>query len=361
MFKNILLASVLLVTANFAKEKVFVVEREASALSVIENDKVIGKITDLRDFNHAVVKFRDNDGYVITRDGYVIKFDPITHEKIKEFKTSKSAIGFVIGSNYVAVANYDNHTVEILDRDLNSLQVIETGSKNVGIKIYNDYLVFSAMDNDEIWVMQDINPKGKAPHFITRTIIKDAGKLPFDAMINKNLYVAGFFNSTNIGVLDLDTLSYKKVHLAMSNKQRVLKVPHFGFWSISEGNFFIPAVGNNKVFVFDHQFNFIKGIETEGMPVFTSLSPNKRYMCVTYSGKKFPVIQIIDTQKMEVIKKLEFDGKVLHVRWSNDKPLLYVSVNDSSKVEAISTKNWQQVKTYSVAKPSGIFLFQKDK
>ncbi len=55
----------------------------------------------MHDFNHAVVKFRDKDGYAITRDGYIIKFDPIKEKKLKEYKTSKSAIGFIIGKNYV--------------------------------------------------------------------------------------------------------------------------------------------------------------------------------------------------------------------------------------------------------------------
>ena len=280
MLKNILLATALLVTSNFAAEKVFVVEREASALSVIEEEKVTGRVTELRDFNHAVVKFRDKDGYVITRDGFVIKFDPETNEKLKEFKTSRSAIGFVIGENYVAVANYDNQTVEILDRDLNPLQVIDTKSKNVGIKIYNEYLVFAAMDIDQVWVMKDIQHGKAQPKFVQHKIVKNAGELPFDAMINQNLYVVGFFNSTNVGVLDLDTMKYKQVHMEMENKGRVLKVPHFGFWSISKGKFFIPAVGNKKVFVFDHEFNFIKAVNTEGMPVFTSLSPKKRFsMC----------------------------------------------------------------------------------
>lgn len=358
MIKKIALASIILCGATFASEKVFVVERENSALSVIENDKVTGKITQLRDFNHAVVKFRDNDGYVITRDGFVIKFDPKTNVKLKEYQTSKSAIGFVIGENYVAVANYDNQTVEILTRNLEPIQTITTKSKNVGIKIYNQYLVFAAMDNDEVWVMKDNQHGGNTPDFKVSKIIKNAGSLPFDAMINQNLYVVGFFNSTTVGVLDLITMQYKQVPLTnFGQKGRVLKVPHFGFWSISKGKFFIPAVGAKNVHVFDHDFNAIKSINTKGMPVFTSLSPNKKYLCVTYSGKDFPVIELVDTKTLKIIKTLEFDGKVLHVRWSKEKPVLYVSVNDTNKLEVIDTNTWNVIKNYKVPKPSGIFIY----
>jgi protein NirF len=308
------------------------------------------------------VKFRDDDGYVITRDGYVIKFDPIKEKKLKEFKTSKSAIGFIIGDNYVAVANYDNKTVEILDRDLNPVQTIETGSRNVGIKEYKDYLVFACMDTDELWVMKDENPKGKTPKFKLYKKIENAGEVPFDAMIDRNLYVVGFFNSKNVGVLDLDTMAYKKVPLKMGKKERILKVPHFGFWSISGDYFFIPAVGNKKVFVFDHDFNLVKAIDVEGNPVFTALSPDKRWLAVTFSGKKFPVVQIVDAKNLKVVRRLEFPGRILHVRWSPTGPYLYFSINDKDIVQAYRVadkdpKKWWLNLEWQIPKPSGIFVY----
>ena len=45
---------------------------------------------------------------------------------------------------------------------------------------------------------------------------------------------------------------------------------------------------------------FIKNIETQGLPVFTSLSPDKKFLAVTYSGKDFPTIQIIDTKTLKI-------------------------------------------------------------
>ena len=353
----------LLVSYIFANEKIFVVERENSALSVIDHNLVYDEIKEMHNFNHAVVKFRDNDGYVITRDGYVIKFDPVNNKKVKEFKTSKSAIGFIIGDNYVAVANYANKTVEILDRDLNHIQTIKTNSRNVGIKEYKDYLVFACMDSDEIWVMQDLNPQAKIPHFKIKKVFKNIGQVPFDAMINKNLYVVGLFNSPDIGVLDLDTFKYKKVKLNLSKKERILKVPHFGFWSISKDYFFIPAVGNKKVFVFDHDFNPVKSIDVEGNPVFTALSPDKKYLAVSFSGKKFPIVQIIDTKTLKVVRRFQFDGWILHLRWSATTKHLYFSVNTKNRVEAYDVsdndpKKWWKHFEWPVAKPSGIFLFE---
>jgi len=358
----IILFAVVVGTAS-ANEKIFVVERENSALAVIEHNLLSSEITQLHNFNHAVVKFRDNDGYVITRDGYVILFDPVTETKRREYRTSKSAIGFVVGKNYVAVANYDNKTVEILDRELNPLQTIKTGSRNVGIKIYNDELVFACMDSDEIRVMRDENAGKKVPHFVMEKRITGIGEMPFDAMINGNLYVVGLFNSPEVGVLDLDTMDYRKVPLALDKKERILKVPHFGFWSISDGYFFIPAVGNKKVFVFDHDFRFVKAINVEGNPVFTALSPDKRWLAVSFSGKKFPIVQIIDTKTLTVARRFEFPGWILHLRWSETTPHLYFSVNTDDKVLAYNVsdpdpKVWWKHFEWPVPKPSGIFLFE---
>jgi protein NirF len=347
-------------------DKLFVVERENSALAVIDHGKPSGEIRNMRNCNHAVVKFRGNDGYAITRDGYVIRFDPVHDRKLREYRTSKSAIGFIIGDNYLAVANYAKKTVEILDRNLTPLQTIETGSRNVGIKEYGDYLVFACMDSDELWVMKDVTPEAETPRFELFKKIEKAGEVPFDAMIDKNLYVVGFFNSKNIGVLDLDTMKYRKVPLKMGEKERILKVPHFGFWSISGKYFFIPAVGNRKVFVFDHEFNFVKAIETEGNPVFTSLSPDRKWLAVTFSGKKFPVVQIVDARSLEVVRRMEFPGWILHVRWSSEAPLLYFSANTADRVLAYDVSaedpaEWNEVASWSVPRPSGLFIFDSEK
>src|SRR5690606_21218780 len=103
--------------------------------------------------------------YVISRDGYIIKFDPINEKVLKEYKTSDSAIGFTVEKNYIAVANYAKKSVDILDRDLNPIKSFETGSKNVGIKKYKDYLIFSQMNNDKITVLKDKNEGKGLPDF----------------------------------------------------------------------------------------------------------------------------------------------------------------------------------------------------
>jgi protein NirF len=120
-------------------------------------------------------------------------------------------------------------------------------------------------------------------------------------------------------------------------------------------------VGDNAVMVYDKDFNFIKNIEVQGLPVFTALSPDKKYLAVTFSGKDFPTIQIVDTKTLEIIKTFTFTGKVLHVRWSNVDDYLYVSVNDSNQVNVINTKDWfLEREIFQIKHPSGIFIYEQD-
>jgi len=365
MIKKILIGALLSISTIAtleSSEKYFVIERESNSVAIIEEGFPRSHMENMHNMNHGVMKFYGNDGYLISRDGYVVKFDPRSEKKLAEYKTSKSAIGFVINKNYVAVANYDDKSVDILSRDLEPIQKIKTNSRNVGIKIYKNYLVFSEMDNDTIAVYEDKNKAKGKPNFVLKKEFKDVGVMPFDAMIKDDKFIAGFFQSPWFGVVDLTNLTYKKIDILLEDRKPVLKVPHFGFWSISDENVFIPAVGDNKVLVYTPDFKFVKNIKTEGLPVFTSLSPDQKYLAVTFSGEKFPVIQIIDTKTLKVVKRFEFDGKVLHLRWSSEKPDLYISVNDSNKVAVLNTKKWYLSREiFTIKKPSGIFIYKEIK
>ena len=360
LLSALLLGSTLFSVVLSAKEKYFVVERESESVAVIEDGLAKRHMEHMHNMNHGIIKFDGDDAYLISRDGYVVKFDPKTEKKEAEYKTSKSAIGFVIGKHYIAVANYDDKSVDILTRDLKPIDKIVTGSKNVGIKIYKNYLIFAEMDKDKVAVLKDENAGKGLPKF-KRYKEFNVGKMPFDAMIEGDTYIVGFFLDKGFGVIDLDKMQYKMIKVTAEENKPVLKVPHFGFWSLSKDKTFIPAVGDNKVLVYDKKFHWIKNITTQGLPVFTSLSPDKKYLAVTFSGKDFPTIQIIDTKTLKIIKTFTFKGKVLHVRWSKEYPKLYVSVNDANQVNVIDTNDWYlEREIFQVKHPSGIFLYRTE-
>jgi len=362
----LLCSSILFAATPNASEKLFVVERESESVAVIDKGLVKSHMEKMHNMNHGIIKFDGADGYLISRDGYVVRFNPMSEKVLDEYKTSKSAIGFVIGDNYIAVANYDDKSVDILTRDLKPIDKIVTGSKNVGIKIYKDMLIFAQMDSDKVAVLKNENAGKGLPKFKLFKEFK-VGKMPFDAMIKDNTYIVGFFLSKSFGVIDLDSMKYSEIKVTAKDNKPVLKVPHFGFWSLSDDKTFIPAVGDNAVMVYDTKFNFIKNIEMQGLPVFTSLSPDKKYLAVTFSGKDFPTIQIVDTDTLKIMKTFTFKGKVLHLRWSNLDDYLYVSVNgqgdkrDQNKVNVINTKEWYlEREIFNIKHPSGIFIYQMD-
>lgn len=356
----LLLGTLLCAGTPSPSEKLFVVERESESVVIIQKGLTQSRMENMHNMNHGIIKFSDKDAYLISRDGYVVHFNPVTEKVLQEYKTSKSAIGFVIGKNFVAVANYDDKSVDILTRDLKPIDKIKTGSKNVGIKIYKDMLIFAQMDNDKVTVLKDENYGKSTPKFTTFKEFK-VGEMPFDAMIKENTYIVGFFLTKAFGVIDLDKMKFSEIKVTTKDNKPVLKVPHFGFWSLSDDKTFIPAVGDNTVMVYDQNFNFIKNVKTQGLPVFTSLSPDKKYLAVTFSGKDFPTIQIVDTKTLKIIKTFTFPGKVLHVRWSNDDAILYVSVNDANQISVINTKDWfLEREIYRVKKPSGIFIYNAE-
>ena len=359
----LLLGSTLWAGTPSASEKIFVVERESESIAIINKGLVKSHMENMHNMNHGIIKFDDKDAYLISRDGFVVHFDPVSEKVLQEYKTSKSAIGFVIGKNFVAVANYDDKSVDILTRELKPIDKIKTGSKNVGIKIYKDMIIFAQMDNDKVTVLKDKNFNKGLPKF---KIFKEfkVGEMPFDAMIKDNTYIVGFFLTKAFGVIDLDKMEFSEIKITAKGNKPVLKVPHFGFWSLSKNRTFVPAVGDNKVMVYDKDFKFIKNIEMQGLPVFTALSPDKKYLAVTFSGKDFPTIQIVDTNSLKIIKTFTFKGKVLHVRWSKIDNYLYTSVNgngeerDQNKVNVINTKEWfLEREIFQVKHPSGIFIY----
>ncbi len=362
MLKNIIAIGVfsmsLFANTLSPSEKLFVVERESSSVAIIKDGLTKSHMENMHNMNHGVIKFDGKDGYLISRDGYVMRFDPVSEKVLATYKTSKSAIGFVIGKNYVAVANYDDKSVDILSRDLKPIDKIVTGSKNVGIKIYKDMIIFAQMDADKVTVLKDENAGKGTPKF---KIFKEfkVGKMPFDAMIENNTYIVGFFLSKSFGVIDLDKMKYREIKVTAEHDKPVLKVPHFGFWSLSDERTFIPAVGSANVMVYDKKFKFIKNIKMQGLPVFTAISPDKKYLAVTFSGKDFPTIQIVDTKTLKIINTFTFKGKVLHLRWSNMDRALYVSVNDANQVNVINTDDWfLEREIFQVKSPSGIFIYE---
>ena len=150
---HLILSLVLLINSFVFAEKLYVVERERSALVVIENGEFKKEIKDIGNATHTTVKTDKNFAYAVSRDGYMSKIDKNSDRLIKKVKVGNSGIGFTILDKYIVVANYDPKDVVVIDKNMEIVKKLSTGSRNVGIKHRKNLIVFSLMDKDQIWIL----------------------------------------------------------------------------------------------------------------------------------------------------------------------------------------------------------------
>jgi len=331
-------------------QKIYIVERERESLYVLDgvNEKTI---SDLGNLNHATMKFRGKYGYLLARDGYVSKIDTVTDTLVRKVKIGKSGIGITFIGNHIAIVNYDPNSVVILDQELNVVKTILTDSRNVGIKAYKNYLVFSLMDKNALWVLD----ASKDYEIVKK--VEDIGALPFDALIKEQRYLVGFFNEAAIGMFNVETLSYKKVSLHDLAMTPIYKVPHFGYWGIIDDIAVIPVVGQKKLLV----LNLTTGkpqkeINLIGDPVFASVSSDKLQLVVNYSGDKENFISVVNLKTFEKVKDVEVGRRVMHLRFSPNEEKAYVTTYFDNKLKVLNTKDWSVLDEKAVATPSGVFI-----
>ncbi|NUO08467.1 MAG: NirF protein [Candidatus Brocadia sp.] len=350
----IVITTALLILSAFAPafaEKIYVVERERGRLAVIEDGALSGEIENLGNLNHATVKFNKNFMYVISRDGCLSQIDIRSDRLLRQVNAGKSGIGFIFIDGMVAVANYDPYDVVILDEDLNTLKKIETTSRNVGIKSWKRFLIFALMDKDEIWVLDS------KKNFEMHKTIKNAGSMPFDALMSKNKYIVGFFNEGSVGMLDAKTMKYSKRELRMGEGEAVFKIPHFGTWGVYKDSAFIPAVGERRLHIVDiNSFKHIGYIDLIGLPVFVAISPDGRYIAVNYSGDKEDFLTVVDVKNRKVLNDIKAGKRIMHIRFSDDSRRLYLSSYFDNTVRVLDTDEWKVLSGITVPTPSGIFI-----
>ena len=331
-------------------EKVYVVERERESLFVydMENSK---NITNLGNLNHATMKFKWGNGFLLARDGYLSKLDVIKDVLIKKVKIGKSGIGLTFTDKHVVIVNYDPHSVVVLDQNLEVVHTILTESRNVGVKNYKNLLVFSLMDKNEIWVL-DINK-----NFEVVKKIENVGKLPFDALIQGKNYLVGFFNEPSIGFLDLEDFSYNKIEMKGVDPSLVYKVPHFGYWGIVNGQAFVPLTSQKKILVIDlNTKKAIDEISLPGEPVFAAVSPDKKSIVVNFSGDMENSLSVINTSKKRVTHTFEAGRRIMHLRFSHDGDRFFVTSYFENELKIFKVADWSKISTMKVSTPSGIFL-----
>ncbi|MBI3929587.1 MAG: NirF protein [Armatimonadetes bacterium] len=332
-----------------AADKLYVVERERGRLAVVEEGRLSREIPGLGNLNHATVKFLKGFAYVISRDGRLSRVDLSQDRVVETARVGESGIGLTFVGDAVAVANYDPPSVVVVDQQLKPLTTIETGSRNVGIQSRGNLLVFSLMDKDQVWVAdanQDFQVVSRVP----------VGQMPFDAMLAGHSYLIGFFEDASIGVLDLESGSYR-THDLTPGGETLLKIPHFGLWGKASQAVYVPGVKQRCLHVLDlPDLTYRARVELQGNPVFAVVAPGGQFLAVNYSGDREDFVSIVDLRTLQIVRELEAGRRVMHLRFSADGERLYLTSYRDNKLKIFETRGWSLTETVDVPGPSGIFL-----
>ena len=350
-----------------------VIERATGSVTIVDTTNLtsLKQVTDLGDLSHASIVYSRDEryAYVFGRDGGLSKVDILKGEISNRVIQAGNSIGGAISQDgkLVAVSNYTPGGVNVFNA--NTLELVEEipaiygkdgqRSKTVGlVDAPGQRFVFSLYDAGEIWLADFSSGKSKITRF------KNIGAQPYDGLITPDgrYYIAGLFGEDGLAVLDLwhpekGVKRILKDYGRGTKKMPVYKMPHLEGWAMTEDYAFLPAVGRDEVLVVDRRsWKQVKKIAVHGQPVFVMARPDGRQVWVNYAYPKNDTVQVIDTEKLKILKTLKPGKAVLHMEFTPRGEHVWVSARDAEKVTVYDTSNFNAITTLPMAKPSGIFF-----
>ena len=351
-----------------------VIERAAGRIAVIETTgrQVLGTIDGLGDLSHASAVF-SRDGrfaFIFGRDGGLTKVDLLERRIAARVIQAGNSIGGAISQDgrLVAVSNYEPGGVRVFDTEtLAPVADIpatygEDGarSKVVGlVDAPGQRFVFSLYDAGEIWIADMADPVAPA---ITR--FRDVGIQPYDGLITPDgrHYLAGLFGEDGVAMLDLwhPENGVQRVLDGYGRGEEplpVYKMPHLEGWASAGDRLFLPAVGRHEVLVVNRaSWREIGRIAVHGQPIFAIARPDGRQIWVNFALPNNDVIQVIDTESLEIVAVLDPGKAILHMEFTPRAEQVWVSVRDADKVVVYDPDTFEVLASHTIDKPSGIFL-----
>lgn len=350
-----------------------VIERATGSVQVIDTTQRISlkRVNGLGDLSHASVVYSRDEryAYVFGRDGGLSKVDILNGDIAKRIIQSGNSIGGAISQNgrLVAVSNYTPGGVKVFDS--NTLELVadipavygdaNQRSKVVGlVDAPGQHFVFSLYDAGEIWLADFSSGKANITRF------KNIGLQPYDGLITPDgrYYIAGLFGEDGLALLDLwhPEKGVKRIlndYGRGTKKMPVYKMPHLEGWAMTEDYAFFPAVGRNEVLVVNRRnWKQIAKIPVHGQPVFVMARPDGRQVWVNFAYPRNDTVQVIDTERLQIIKTLKPGKAVLHMEFTPRGEHVWISARDEGQVSVYDTERFNRITTLPMKKPSGIFF-----
>ncbi|MBW2242368.1 MAG: protein nirF [Deltaproteobacteria bacterium] len=358
--------------------RVFVVERASGSLAVYDYQarKLLPKrITDLGNLRHATMIFSPDlrYGYLATRGGKVSRIDLQSLERTGEIFTSQNSIDNAISQDgrVIATAEYVPGGVTLIDaEDLHLLKehraTFEKDGKTFPSRVTGivdapgNRFVCVLIEGGEIWIIDASQPGFPIEHRIPTN-----AALPYDAMITPDgrYYVVGHLESDRVSVLDLTKPEAGVREISLRDptlkydKNAPVKLPHMASWAVAGKWVFVPLVGEKRLAVLDRStWEFHRSIPVRGHPVYAVRSPTEREIWVSFSGEEDDAfVQIIDTEKLEVVDTLEVGGRIYHMDFTPRGSHVLVSANRDNKLVLVNAATRRIEDVQTLESPSGIF------
>ena len=350
-----------------------VIERAKGSVQIVETsgNSRIAAVDGLGDLSHASAVFSRDQRYafVFGRDGGLTKVDMLDQRIVARVVQSGNSIGGAISQDgsLVAVSNYDPGGVKVFRTDDLSLVAdipAEYGngqrSKVIGlVDAPGHRFVFALWDAGEIWTLDFA--QSDTP---VLTKHKDVGRQPYDALITPDgrYYIAGLFGEDGMALLDL-WHPEKGVRRILpdygrgNEKMPVYKMPHLEGWAIAGRYAFMPAIGSQEVLVIDMTTWQEAGrIAVHGQPVFVMGRPDGRQVWVNFAFPNNDTIQVVDAEKLEVVKTFQPGKGVLHMEFEPRGEEVWISVRDLDELHVYDTATLERKAVLPADKPSGIFM-----
>ncbi|KAA0010316.1 protein nirF [Billgrantia pellis] len=353
-----------------------VIERATGSVALVDTTarQVLRHVEGFGDLSHASVKFtRDaRHAFVFGRDGGLTKLDLLTGEIAGRIIQGGNSIGGAISQDgrFVAVGNYEPGGVKVFDTETLELiiDVPATYEKPDGsmgqakvvgvVDAPGNVFVFSLFEAGEIWTLDMSQDEPEL------TPYRNVGSMPYDALITPNgrYYIAGLFGEDGMVLLDLwhpESGVQRILPDYGQGEERlpVYKMPHLEGWAMAGNLAFFPAVGRSEVLVADTtDWSLVGRIPVQGQPIFVMSRPDERQVWVTFAHPDNGRVQVIDTQRLEVIQTLAPGESILHKEFTPRGEHIWISARDSNQVVVYDTRTFEELARLPAESPSGIFF-----
>ena len=318
----------------------------------------------------------DRWAYALTDNGQLYKIDLYSMRAVCSIRTGLNGPSLAVSRDgkYVMAGSYVSHNAVLLNAETFQPikffelkgenpdgELVESDSGMISGTPFADYLVIALENAGQVWVVDCSKPEFPV------TKITNVGRHLHDAVLSpegRYLTIASY-KDNNFPVVDL------------KEKKVVAKIPggctpHFGSGAVMKVDGKSLGIGTNigsceknVVTVWDMEtFDVVKQIPVIGPTESPAVHPNSKYLVVDIvgTGPDADKIQIIDKEKLEVVKTITVGGHSHFPEYTAMGDYLYVSAGyKGDNLVIYKSDTMEKEKEIPLESPAGVFSHSRAK